>query len=356
MSQTAIPLTDDANAGAIVNDSAWFPIDLELVNETFEFVKTSPEELAGEFPASQLVWRPQGARHRLSLSATQASWPDAAPIAANFIWNTGCCDSVLISRALQKAGVSTSVRDPDILSRLADMKRARVLGETKFQRMPRTVFGLLSRPMAAEAATIITGSPQTSILADEAARLTSGKMLFLYADLRTFLISVNNESEIRRGFYRRMFSAIAGDGHEQATWPVANLFQMTDLQIAALVWHMQMTQFRRAMAVLGPRAASLDADVFLQSPKTTLMRLDDFFGLNLGADFIDETVKGPLLRPRSEDGRAADLWERHQKYLEINPVLSGHIDQIVAKSYEICKAPHGVPLPNALIPTDKAYP
>jgi hypothetical protein len=230
------------------------------------------------------------------------------------------------------------------------------LQDPRFQRLPRAIIGLLSRPLAANAAALIVGSPAASILALEAAQLTTGKALFLYSDLRSFLTEVARNGELARGFIRRMFSVIAGDGHEQAAWPAVNLFQMTDLQIAALVWHMQMAEFRRVMTVLGPRAASLDVDALLQSPKTTLARLDDFFALRLGDGFLEETAEGPIFCKRDDNGNVvADAWDAVQNERRVDKNLSDHLDMLVERSYQICKSPSGVPLPNVLIPIDKPY-
>jgi hypothetical protein len=356
MSQTAIPLTDDADAGVIVNDSSWFPYDLDLNEGTFEFVQVTADSLAAQISASRAAWDPPGQRHRLSIAGALAGWPDLPPMAANFIWTTGFCSQVLASRALEKPGANVAIREPDVLSRLADMKRAHLLEDPRFQRLPRAVFGLLSRPLAANAISLIVGSPSASTLAPEAAQLTTGKALFLYSDLRSFLTEVARSGELARGFIRRMFSVIASDGHEQAAWSAVNLFQMTDLQIAALVWHMQMTEFRRAMAVLGPRAASLDVDALLQSPKTTLARLDDFFTLKLGEDFLEHIAEGPIFCKRDDKGQVvADAWDAVQNERRVDKNLSDHLDLLVERSYQICKSPLGLPLPNVLIPIDKSY-
>lgn len=356
MSQTAIPLTDDANAAAIVNDSSWFPFDINLNDGTFEFVQADAAIVAEQYLVSQAAWTPQGLRHRLSIAGTLASWPDLPPTAVNFIWNTGFCSPVLVSRALEKAGANVALREPDVLTRLADMKRARLLDDPRFQRLPRAVFGLLSRPMAARANTLITGSPTSSIMAMEAAQHTTGKMLFLYTDLRSFLINVARDGEIARSFVRRAFSIMGRDGHDQSNWSAVDLFQMTDLQVAALVWHMQMHQFRRSMAALGARAASLDADAFLQSPRTVLEKLDDFFGIDLGSDHAEQTADGPLLRTRDASGRViADVWDTAEKERRVDENFAKHLDLLVERSYQISKSPLGVPLPNALIPIDKSY-
>lgn len=356
MSQTAIPMTDDANAAAILNDSSWFPYDLDLNEGTFEFVQVTAEALAAEMTASRASWNPPGQRHRLSIAATLAGWPDLPAAPANFLWSTGFCSEVMVSRALEKKGASVAIREPDTLTRLADMKRAKMLSDPRYQRLSRALLGLLTRPLAANAGTLIAGSPSSALLAPEVAELTIGKSLFLYSDLRCFLIQVARGGELARGFIRRMFSVIAGDGHVQATWPATNLFQMTDLQIAALVWHMQMVQFRRAMALLGPRAASLDIDALLQSPRTTLSALDDFFGLGLGHPFLDETAEGPIFRKKDDDGKViSDAWEAVEAERRVDSDLAAHLNFLIERTYEICKSPLGVPLPNALIPTDKTY-
>src|SRR6185436_11784976 len=127
----------------------------------------------------------------------------------------------------------------------------------------------------------------------------------------------------------------------------------SDMQIAALVWHMQIAEFLRSAPALGDRLASLDCDAFLTSPAETISRLAQFFGFDLPQEHLDELVSGPFLRRNVKDTDSAfDAGKRLAQQRAVNHDL----DEILAWSYEVCRAtPHGVPLPAPLMAIAKTY-
>jgi hypothetical protein len=139
---------------------------------------------------------------------------------------------------------------------------------------------------------------------------------------------------------------------------VPNLLVLSDLELAAVLWHMQIGEFLRHWPQLGQgRAASLDCDTFLERPAETLSRLDEFFGLSLGADHPARVLEGPLFRRNAKTGEEAfDAVRRREEHRQMAEQLGSDLDRIVARSYEICSAtPRGVPLPDSLLPSDKRY-
>jgi hypothetical protein len=218
------------------------------------------------------------------------------------------------------------------------------------------VFSLLARPFFAGAAVTLKPTNSANNLAQEAARLTSGKMLFLYSDLPSFILAVAKRSERGRAYARQLFWTIAGDGHPQFVWPMEKLFTLSDLEIAALAWHMQVETLTRAWPLPEQgRAASLDCDAFLDSPIETLAALNKFFGLGLEehhlASFGQES--GAHAKHADRNFSATGRREEHQKIHEqIGPVL----DEIVTWSYEVCPStPRGVPFPEPLVAIGKTY-
>jgi hypothetical protein len=148
------------------------------------------------------------------------------------------------------------------------------------------------------------------------------------------------------------------DDHVQARWPAPKLLLMSDLQLASMVWHMQIAEFLRNWPLLGAgRAASLDCDAFLASPVDTLRKLDDFFELGLGEKHLEKVVSGPLFRRNAKTGEDSfDASRRLKEHAQTAQQLGGDLDRIVAGSYAICRTtPRGAPLPEPLVPIDKVY-
>jgi hypothetical protein len=81
---------------------------------------------------------------------------------------------------------------------------------------------------------------------------------------------------------------------------------MPDLQLTALVWHMQMAELRRSAVAIGrERARVLDFDTFLADPQAALRAADAFLELDLGERHIADLVNGPALKQYSKDTSAA---------------------------------------------------
>src|SRR5262249_55573851 len=147
-------------------------------------------------------------------------------------------------------------------------------------------------------------------------RLTTGKMLFLFSDCRSFVISIARLGNDGWRYARGMFATQLRSGHLGAEWSGPCLWDLSDMQVAAFVWHLQMSEFLRDWHLLGnDRARSLDCDAFLSAPEETLAALDEFFGLGLGPQHIAATVASPLFQRKAKGGHGSfDAGRRRAEY------------------------------------------
>jgi hypothetical protein len=263
-----------------------------------------------------------------------------------------------LAKALDWPGANLSLCEPHILVDIAQARRSKSLSENAVSAAALITFQFLCRPFAPGESVTIKPSPAANRLLQDIASESVGPMLFLFSDCKSFLISVARLGEDGRRYVRRLFLALLADGHMQAQWPMAKLLSMSDLELAALVWHMQIAEFLRNWPKFSPgRAASLDCDAFLASPKETLIRLDRFFSLGIGELRLEETAAGALFQRNAksgdEDWNASKRREEHARFaLE----MMDDLNRIVAESYNSCSAtPREFPLPNALMPVDKSY-
>lgn len=343
---------DDATAEDIARDPRWFVEDYDPRTATLSFVRADRDVLMRQ-PFLDYRWNRESLERReVSVEALAARMPEQAPPPRlDFIWHTSFCCSTLIAEALDLPGRILSLREPLVLVPLADSKRAAILANRPVPpRLSELVFRLLARSAGGEAA-MVKPSNFANVLIQDAARQSEGKALFLYSDLESFLISIEKGGHTLRKYARRLFGNIVADSGGPLPWPPQEIFQMADLEIAALAWHMQIAEFRRSARVIGQgRAVALDCDAFLADPGKVLTALDAFFEAGLGQDHIARIVAGPLLKRHAKvPGQAFDVQQRRAQSDDVRRRSGPDIERIVEWSYRVCPdTPQGPPLAGVL--------
>ncbi len=329
----------------ILFDAAWFPDNVDFSRNTFGFVQTNRETLSRQ-PFLDSRWdRSPLPRVDIPISTVIAATEHRPRPQVNFIWHTAFCCSTLLSRCLDISGTNLALKEPQILILLAEAKRTGQRG------LPNAVFAtalkLLTRPHSRGERILIKPTNAVNNLLPEAVRATDGKMLFLYSDCKNFLISIAKKGEMGRIFARKLFTLFAADGHPQAKWPPQDLFELSDLQVAALVWHMQIAQFRRASDPA--RSAALDCETFLANPATVLARLNGFFELALSQERTEEIANGPLLSQNAKtQSEPFNAERRANEAAAIAKTFGSELDTVVEWSYRACPE---TPRENPLGPT-----
>ncbi len=347
-----------ASPQSVVEDFGWFLDDFDPARREFVFARTTRDEVSRQVFLDARWQRSDNGSLRLPLDAVIASLPPANPPASlpmlNFIWHTSFCCSTLVARALDRPGRSLSLREPKVLVALADALRAGLFPNSLPALTLDAAFTLLGR--APEPGCRITVKPSNfaNVLLRQAARRSGGKALFLYSDLASFLVSVAKGGVQQGRYVRRLFGNIAMDLGQPLTWSGAELLALSDLELAAIVWHRQIAEFRRSWAELGDaRAVSLDCDAFLDNPGGMLAALDVHFELGLGPEHVRSVLEGPILKSHAK--QTSQLFTAQMRRDEDEAVrkrLGASLDEVVAWSYQACpETPRGTPLPNPLAPS-----
>jgi hypothetical protein len=341
-----------APMGDVIRDRRWFPEDFHAPRQMLSFVFAEREVLARE-PFLDHRWQQEHLlRRQVGLVDLAAEMPSEAPPALCFLWHTSFCCSTLLARALDSPGRCLSLPEPMVLVSIADARRAGLIEQGwHLSRLPEIVFRLLARSEASGARVLIKPSNFANVLVADAARLTAGKSLFLYSDLESFLVSVLKSGLPLRKYVRRLFSNLIGPLRDQLPWPQAEIFQMSDLEIAALVWHLQILEFRTAWRLLAPgRAASLDCATLLSRPEDVLHRVIAFYGLPLSEDHVSNVLAGNTFRRHAKIPTV--VFDAQQRAEQTGQILHQHGDDIarvVEWSYRACPlTPRGTPLPDPL--------
>jgi hypothetical protein len=319
----------------VIGNADWFPDNVDFNRNTFGFVRTDRKVLSRESFLDSRWNRSALARVDVPISAISSAVEKLPRPKLNFIWHTAFCCSTLIARCLDAENANLSLKEPQILILLAEAKRAgrQISGSTD------AAFGLLAR---GREQVLVKPTNAVNNLIPDALRTTDGRMLFLYSDCKSFLVSIAKKGEMGRIFARKLFGLFAADGHPQAKWPWQTLFELSDMQVAALVWHMQIAEFRRSRDV--SRSAALNCDEFLAHPREMLEKLNVFFGLGLSATQLDAAL--PLLARNAKDANESFNAERRAaEASDAAKVFGGELDTVVEWSYRACpETPRGNPL------------
>ena len=346
---TPAPAPDALAAADLLEDPAWF-LERVVVQLDKAVFRRATRQSVSEAVFLDHRWANDDApTATLPLGALRAcaGWEPPA-----MIWHSAFCCSTLITDLLDAQGVCLALKEPGVLVDLAAARRAGAPAAD--DQMCRAVLGRLARsPSAGERVVIKPSNGANALIAVD----SGGPALFLYSSCRDFVTSVvaglpaHAGGEERRRFARALMLDRATSLRPSIPWRLHDLAVMTDLQVAALLWHAQVMEFRAAARQRGAgRARSLDCAAFLADPGRTLAAIDDFMGLGLGAAHIEAALGGEKLGRHAKTRDSAFNPSRRDQQMaaaaeSIGPVLDG----VVAWSYQVCPAtppgdPVGAPL------------
>lgn len=320
-----------AQGGLDPRDPALFLHDIDLGAGRAGFARTDRAALSAE-PFLDHRWRPAEAVDAvLPLAGLGAAAPVEAP-PVHFIWHTSYCASTLLSACLDAPGRCLALREPRVLVILAALKRGGHLGRSGD--LARAVFGLLGRRFEPDEQILIKPSNGANSLIAEAAACTRGRMLLLHSDCESFVLSMARKGRAGFVYVRERFRNLAADGHPVGRWPAGDLLRLTDLELAALVWRMQMDALEAASARLGDRARTLNCRELLEDPHAVLPRIDAFLGLGLGRERLEAVASGPLFRrDAKQPGQAFDAVARDRERSLLRAQLGADLP-VVLRSME----------------------
>lgn len=353
MSVAELEGVQSLSPAAIGSDSSWFPENFDARAREIAFVRTD-EKTLGSHPFLDHRWKRDGApRVRIRTDQLHAMLAAKTQEPLNVIWHTGFCCSTLLAKALNASAHTLSLCEPQVLVSVADARRADLLPPNgSAPSIPALLFDLLARPFGCGSTITVKPAPAANILLRDAITRPSTRHLLLYSDCREFLIAVAKLGEEGRKYVRRMFGLLLADGHRQFHWTPAKLLSLTDLEIASLVWHMQIAEFRAALVpAIGPSAATLNCDAFEKQPETVLAAIIAFLQLKPLEGATSGTMKRSIFEQNAKQpGEPYDFRMRRDEHEKVAKHLGGDLDHVLAWSYGLCpSAPRDKPLPNPLV-------
>ncbi|HXV41124.1 MAG TPA: hypothetical protein VD701_09205 [Steroidobacteraceae bacterium] len=197
-----------------------------------------------------------------------------------FIFHHAFVCSTLLARCLAQSEAFFSLKEPWILRRLADVKRAGVPGPEWDEAFDKYLRLLCRNFRSGRIPVIKATNVANNLLPDVLRHMPEQPVLFLYSDLESFLVSNLKKAADTQGKMAGLAQTFLSDGDFARQYPrMADPSNMSLLQACALVWLVSLHNFRQAIGERrSPRVATLDAQDFLDDPVGTLGRLSRHFG------------------------------------------------------------------------------
>lgn len=214
-----------------------------------------------------------------------------------FIFHTAFCASTFLSRCLDVEGVSTSLREPQLLLDAANAKRLKWRSQTtrlNYSDLPKLALVLLQKHARPKETLVIKPINSVNNIIPELLQITgSTKSLMLYTDARNFLLSTLRKGEGGKHVTRAMFDLLRCDFQHLSNLSLSAMLHMTDLNIILTLWRLHIEQAENVLRQFAPNnvMASLNGEVLIHKPLETLIAANQFLELGISAEQIADIVK-----------------------------------------------------------------
>ncbi|WP_428409968.1 hypothetical protein [Hyphococcus sp.] len=274
------------DAAALARDPAWFPHALDANRRVIALARIDRAGLSSEPFLDQRMQNSVTGSMTVPFDALAAAAPKAA--APSFIFHTAFCCSTLMAKALDSNGAVLALKEPNILMDAANVLRMASDADVARRTLAGAV-NLLARPHAPGERILIKPTNTANNIAPAVAA-SGAPVIFLYGDLRGFLLSVLKKGEACKAFTRKQYTIFALDKEGVAAIPERQALGFTDLQIAALVWRHQMELFARILSSGAANVRSLYFRDLLKDPKGVLKAAAAHLNLDLSDEMLETNV------------------------------------------------------------------
>ena len=327
-----------ASISDIVEDHRWLPHRLDAARGSIEFVRIDRVGHRSVTFLEDQYFVEDIDRQRFPISQVLSAIRGLPEAPLHFIFHSSMALSTLAARLFDLPGTAMALKEPIILNDLANMVRDR----RPVQPLLDPILRLLGRPFGSGEAVVIKPGNVANVLMPAVMTVRpEARALCLYAPLRAFLRSVAKKGMFGRVTYRRYFGLARRDGLLNTGFSEQDMFEQTDLQIAAMVWLNAHARFLQLARQFGSRVRTSDSETILGRREHAIGALGKHFRLQLDAPAI---VAGPLFSQHSKElGRAFDADQRQREH-EATTLAHGEEIEMVA-GWAAKVAEHvGVPL------------
>ena len=212
-----------------------------------------------------------------------------------FIFHHAFVCSTLLARCLNQIDAFFSLKEPWILRRLADIKRVQDqrLSRNQWRRMFTCYMGLLAKTYRTGETPVIKVTNVANNLLGDMLRYQPGhKILYLYSDLESFLVSNLKKPPDTQIKMPGLATAFLSDGDFAQRFPqFSDVTRLSFLQVCAVIWLVSLYNFQRSAGKYNQAdVKTLEMKDFLADMGGNLKRLSSFFGHTATATDIERML------------------------------------------------------------------
>jgi len=229
----------------------------------------------------------------------------------NFIFHHAFVCSTLMARCLAQSDAFFSLKEPQIIRRLADLRRSGANGGNtgssgEWERLFRTHLQLLAKNYARGESVVIKASNVANNLVPDVLNHTrESKILYMYCPLEQFLVSNLKKPDETRNKIPALLRLFARDGNFFGLHPgFRDIDALGFLQMCALLWLISNRNFLQSVLPgQRHRVRSLNVNHFLDSPRESLASVNRFFDHEAGEADLDRMTDKAVLGRHAKDPR-----------------------------------------------------
>lgn len=223
-----------------------------------------------------------------------------------YIFHHAFVCSTLLARCLNQIDAFFSLKEPWILRRLADYKRAnnRIVSTPQWREMLCDCIMLLCRTYSTGKVPVIKATNVANNLLPDVLRfMPQQKILYLYSDLESFLISNLKKTSDTQQKMPGLAKGFLQDGDFARKFPqMSDLPRLSFLQVCSVLWLVNLYNFRNEVEQhANGQVKTLDAKVLLDDLPTTLSSLSRFFGHSPDAAEVQRMMDPQIVQTNAKD-------------------------------------------------------
>jgi hypothetical protein len=244
-----------------------------------------------------------------------------------FVFHHAFVCSTLLARCLTQADAFFSLREPWILRRLADHKRAAGSGgpDARWDESVVKYLRLLCRNYRGGAIPVIKATNVANNLLGDVLRLFPDQpVLYLYSDLENFLVSNLKKKPDTQRKMAGLAQSFLSDGDLAVQQPqMADPSRLSLLQVCAVVWLSCLYNLRKTVAGYPQaRVATLDSQAFLDDPAGALAQVAGHFGHRLDSGELGRMTDARILGTHAKE--PSKSFGQKQRQAEMQEIRRRH--------------------------------
>ena len=223
-----------------------------------------------------------------------------------YIFHHAFVCSTLLARCLNQVDAFFSLKEPWILRRLADFKRSP--GNKMSPEKWRSTFVnynllLAKNYLSGQTPVIKATNVANNLLVDVLRYMPNSKVLYLYSDLESFLISNMKKTTETQEKMAGLLAGFLRDSDFGKKYPAyINVSQLSFLQICGLIWVVNLYGLQKAIQEVGTaNVRTLEMAVLLSDLPDTLSNVSRYFGHQSNAQEIRSMMDHEVVGRHAKD-------------------------------------------------------